>query len=455
MNMIINKNDDLKLKIENTDLNGNGIAKYNGIAVFVPFTAEGDEVDTHIIKVKKSYAVGKINSIITPSADRKDSECPVYLKCGGCAFDHLNYEKELEIKENHVKECFRRIAGIEPEFEKIHGSPEIYRYRNKAQYPVRNENGIIKTGFFARHSHRVIDCENCRLQPVEFSLIVNEVKKYIKDYNLTCYDETANTGLLRHIYLRKGIFSGEIMICLVINGDNIPFENELIKRLLKLDLSIKSVLLNVNKEKTNVISGKEFKTLYGKDYITDSLCGLDFRISPLSFYQVNPLQAEKLYKKAAEYANLSGTETVIDLYCGTGTIGLTMAAKAKEIIGIEIVPQAVEDAKINAEINSITNARFICSDASRGALKLKEENIRSDVVILDPPRKGCESSLIETVNQMSPEKIVYISCDPATLARDCKLFSDYGYKVLKAAPFDMFARAGHVETVVLMSRVEK
>ncbi len=449
---MLKKNDRIKLNIESCSSNGSGVGHHEGMAVFVPATAAGDEITAHILKVKKSYAYAKVESIIKPSPERIEAECPVYLKCGGCVFSHMKYSAEAELKAAHVAECFKRIGGVEPEFEPVIAAEADKRYRNKAQFPVACDNGEIKTGFYSSHSHRVIHCPDCLLQPAEFEKILDVFTSYIKENIVTVYDETAHKGLLRHIYLRKGTKSGEIMVCAVINGNRLPDESGLVSALTQAEPAIKSIIVNINKEKTNVILGKQCRTLWGEDYITDILCGLTFRISPLSFYQVNRNQAEKLYNKAAEYASLSGTESVLDLYCGAGTIGLSMADKAREIIGVEIVPEAVEDAKLNAQINGITNARFICGDAAKAAEILKNEGIRPDVIILDPPRKGCSPDMISTAAQMQPERIVYVSCDPATLARDCGIFASLGYTAVKATPVDMFPRTGHIECVCLLKK---
>ena len=450
--MQIKKNNIVNLEIDNCGLDGSGIGRLDGLAVFVPSTATGDIIKAHILKVKTNCAFAKIEEIITPSPDRVECPCPVYLKCGGCSFGHINYDAEATIKESHVRECFKRIGNVEPEFEPIIKAENIYRYRNKAQFPVRIDGDEISIGFYAIHSHRVVNCPDCMLQPEEFETILGVFKKHIKRFRISSYDEKEHYGLLRHIYIRKGTKSGEIMVCPVINGDSLPGESELIKALTDACPGIKSIIINTNIDKTNVILGKKCRTIYGKDYITDTLCGMNFRLSPLSFYQVNRDQAEKLYEKAAEYAGLTGKETLLDLYCGTGTIGLTMADKAKSLIGVEIVEQAIEDAKINAQENGIENARFICSDAAQAAIMLAKEGIRPDVIILDPPRKGCTPELINTVAKMEPKRIVYVSCDPATLARDCKLFDELNYKTVKATPADLFPRAGHCETVALITR---
>ena len=450
--MEIRKNDRINLTIESCSANGSGVGRHNGMAIFVPATAVGDEITAHILKVKKSYAFAKVEAVISPSADRIAPECPVYLKCGGCVFSHMTYEAEKKIKADHVAECFKRIGGVSPEFEPIIGGETDSRYRNKAQYPVAIENGEIKTGFYSPHSHRVIHCPDCRLQPAEFEGILGVFADYIKENGVSVYDETRHSGLLRHIYIRKGSASGEIMVCAVINGKKLPASEKLISALLEKEPSIKSIIININTKDTNVILGDKCVTLWGDDCITDILCGLRFRISPLSFYQVNRNQAERLYNKAAEYASLTGGETVMDLYCGAGTIGLSMASEAKEIIGVEIVPEAVEDAKVNAQMNGVENVRFICGDAAQAAEILKNEGVKPDVIILDPPRKGCSPDMLKTAAQMSPDRIVYVSCDPATLARDCGIFADLGYTAVKATPVDMFPRTGHVETVCLLSK---
>ena len=449
---MLKKNDRIKLKIEGCSSNGSGIGRHEGMAVFVPATAIGDEITAHVLKVKKTHAFAKVESVDNPSPDRIEAQCPVYLKCGGCVFSHMKYEAEARIKAEHVAECFRRIGGIDPEFEDIISAQAIHRYRNKAQFPVAEENGELKTGFYSPHSHRVIHCPDCLLQPAEFSAILEVFAQYIKDYGVSVYDETQHKGLLRHIYLRKGTASGEIMVCAVINGKKLPQEQALVASLTENFPGIKSIIVNSNTKDTNVILGSECRTLWGDDCITDILCGLKFRISPLSFYQVNRNQAERLYAKAAEYAALTGSETVLDLYCGAGTIGLSMASKAKKIIGVEIVPEAIEDAKINMELNGIKNAEFICGDAAQAAEILKNQGIRPDVIILDPPRKGCSPEMLATAAEMAPERIVYVSCDPATLARDCGIFKTLGYAATTVTPVDMFPNTGHVETVVQLSQ---
>lgn len=450
--MSIAKNDSIPLTVTATTIDGSGLGHHEGLAVFVPGAAAGDTITAHIVKVKKNYAFARVEEILVPSPDRADPDCPAFPRCGGCVFRHIHYEAELEVKHRHAADTLKRIGHIAVEPEPIIASPRTAHYRNKAQYPVEYKDGRLNIGFYAARSHRVIDCCDCRLQPPEFEGILGVFDRWIQKYNISIYDESTHSGLLRHIYIRTAQATGEMMVCAVVNGRELPHTPELVNALLEKEPHIKSIVLNKNKADTNVILGEQCKTLWGQDTITDELCGLTFQISPLSFYQVNPMGAEILYQKAAEYARLTGKETVLDLYCGAGSIGLTMAATAKEIIGVEVVPRAVADAKINAQINGIENARFICGDAAEAAEILAREGTGPDVVIFDPPRKGCSPALIESVVNMAPARVVYVSCDPATLARDCALFEQRGYTVTNAAPVDMFPRTGHVETVVLMSR---
>lgn len=452
--MALKKNDEIELYIESFASEGSGIGHFDGMAVFVGGAAAGDTVIAHIIKVKKTYAVGKTVKIIRRSDDRIAPDCEAFPSCGGCAFRHISYDAELKMKRQRVEDAFSRLAKIDIKAEEIIGADSIDGYRNKAEYPVSFDGERLKIGFYAARSHRIIDCGNCRLQPPVFAKIVKIIRIWIAENGISVYDAEKHKGLIRHIYLRQGAVTKEIMVCLVINGDTLPKADRLLENLLIIP-EIKSVVININKDKTNVILGDTSKTVWGEDYIYDILCGVKIRLSPLSFYQVNHAQAEKLYSKAAEFAGLQNTETVLDMYCGAGTIGLSMAERAKKIIGAEIIPEAVEDAKFNAELNGINNAEYYCADAAKASLMLKEKGVLAQVVILDPPRKGCDAELIKTVSGMSPERIVYVSCDPSTLARDCAVFKEFGYEVKRLAAVDMFPRTTHVETVVLMSRVEK
>ena len=444
------KNQTVKLEITDITAEGAGVGRYGGMAIFVPDTAPGDIITAKIVKVKSHYAYGIIESIITPSTDRVNADCSHFKKCGGCVFRHINYEAEVKIKTNRVKETLKRIAGMEINCGGIVGSDNINCYRNKAQFPVCAEFG---TGFFAPRSHRVIPIDNCALLPDEFNRIAQCVSEFIKENNISIYDETKGTGLVRHLYIRKGAVTGEIMAVIVINGDSLPRYEVLTERLLSITgENLKSIQININKKHNNVILGDKNICLYGSDYITDILCGVKIRLSPFTFYQINHAMAEKLYKKVKEYAKPEG-KSVIDLYCGAGTIGLSLCDTAKRVTGVEIVPEAVSDAKENAKSNGIKNCEFLCGDAKDAALKLAKKNIKADIVIVDPPRKGCEGRLLDTIaNDFSPERIVYVSCDPGTLARDLKTLNELGYKPQEYAVFDMFPRTAHVETVVLLSR---
>ncbi len=451
--MILKKNDDIRLEITTLTNQGSGLGRYNDEVVFVDSAVPGDILDVHIIKVSKNYAIGKINKVIKPSAERIESDCEVSTRCGGCAYRHMTYEAELEEKKKAVGDILERIGKVSVKPEEILSIEKPECYRNKALIPVGlDEKGNVITGFYSRKTHRIIDCDNCRLQMPEFSPIIKAVKRYILENPVTVYDEKNHKGLVRHIYIRRGRKTGEIMVCLVINGESIPKKQKLIEILTKTDSNIKSIVLNFNCEKTNVVLGKKTVTLWGKDYIEDELLGLRFRISPLSFYQVNPEGTELLYGRAGEYAELKKGQTLLDMYCGAGTIGLSMWKSAGKIIGVEIIPEAIENAKENARLNGIENTRFICDDASGAAKTLFKEGIKPDVIVVDPPRKGCSADVIETVAGMNPERIVYVSCDVASLARDCNIFRENGYEVTKVTAVDMFPRTIHVETVAQFCR---
>ncbi len=453
--MELNKNDKIEITIDALTSEGSGVGRYNGLAVFVRGTVPQDRIIAHIIKRSKNYAIGIIDKIILPSPSRIESDCPYSERCGGCSFRHMTYEEELKYKISRVQNAIERIGRLDAKVNEIVKADDIRAYRNKAQYPVRICGGELYAGFYAYKSHRIIPCADCALEPAEFEQGLCAFGEWVKAANVSSYDEKSCKGLLRHIYFRKGSDTGEIMACAVINGKSIP-QGELLISLLKQKVNgLKSVVININTEKTNVILGSENITIWGNDYISDRLLGKTYIISPNSFYQVNHKQCEKLYKKVIETAALKGGETLIDLYCGVGTIGLSMADSVKKLYGIEIVPEAVKNAKVNARLNNIENAEFICADAPQGAQLLKERGIKPDVVILDPPRKGCGKGLINTVIGMAPEKIIYVSCDSATLARDMAIFSENGFAPGRIAAVDMFPRTPHVETVVLMSRVEK
>ncbi len=448
------KNDEFEIEITGMTVEGNGVGHKDSLAVFVAGTAVGDRVLAHAIKVKKNYAIAKVKEILSPSPDRIEVDCPVFSRCGGCVYRHISYAAELKIKQQRVEDAFRRIGGLPLTLQPIVGCETTDGYRNKAQLPLGEEKGKAKIGFYSFHSHNITDCSSCKLQPELFSKIAEEFRSWIEENRISIYDESTHKGLVRHLYLRCSESCKEVAVCIVINGSALPHADSLWEKLSALGVT--GLSLNINTEKTNVILGNKIKNLFGKSSITDSLLGTQFEISPLSFYQVNRLQTEKLYSIAAEYANLTPDTVLLDMYCGVGTIGLTMAKKVKSLIGVEIVAPAIENAKENAKRNSITNARFICADAAAAAEKLKDEGIKPNVIILDPPRKGCDEELIRTVVQMLPERIVYVSCDPATLARDCAIFDTLGYRVAEengtnlVTPVDMFPRTAHVETVALL-----
>ena len=444
------KNQDIKLHIDAVSSQGSGVGRFNGQTVFVPGAAVGDELTAHIIKVKKTYAIGKIKEIITPSKDRTEVDCKYFSQCGGCVYRHIDYESEKRIKMNRVKDAFLRIAHIDIPVRDIVTS-NAGRYRNKAEYPVGRTQNSVEIGFYANRSHRIIDAEDCLLQPAEFAEITKIIRKWIMENHVSVWNCETCEGFLRHIYIRKGFASGEIMVCLVAGGEDLPNKDLLISELSAVK-GVKSIALNINSRNTNVILGEKVKILWGSEKITDTLCGVKVELSPLSFYQVNHDGAELLYKKAAEYAALTGKETVIDLYCGAGVIGLSMANKAKKVIGVEIIPEAVKDAEKNAERNGIKNCEFYCADAFAAVKMLRDKNIKPDVVLLDPPRKGCGSDVLECVAQMRPERIVYISCDVSTQSRDCAALKTLGYEATEVTPVDMFPRTKHVETVACLKR---
>ena len=448
------KNDIIRLTITSATAEGSGVGKTeDNMAVFVPMSAVGDELSVRIVKVKKTYAFGKIEEIISPSDSRIPPDCPYFSKCGGCVWRHISYENELEVKAQKVRDAVERIGGIQTVFQPIMGSEKNNRYRNKAQLPLgRAKDGSLLMGFYAFHSHRIIDCDDCALQPEVFRTVMEVTRSFIQKTGADIYDEATGKGRLRHLYIRLGEVTDELMVCYVVNGNGLKQEDLLIKMLREALPNLKTVVFNSNREKTNVILGRKNRVAYGNGVISDMLCGLRFKISPFSFWQVNRSQAERLYEKAREYADLKGDEVLLDLYCGTGTIGLSMARDCGKLIGVEIIEDAVRDAEENAAINGVENARFICADASEAAEQLRNEGVRPDVVILDPPRKGCGEALVKTIRGMAPHRVVYVSCDPATLARDLKYFDENGYQTEEVTPCDMFPRTAHVETVVLLSR---
>ena len=451
---MIRKNDIFEADITAMTAEGSGICRIEGMAVFVPGTAVGDRCAVRIVKVLRKYAFGRLEKLLAPSPDRIAPDCPVAAQCGGCVYRHIRYEAELQIKTQRVRDALERIGGLQDfQMEPILAAPDRCRYRNKCQLPIGlSKDGALQLGFYAINSHRIVNTESCLLQPEAFDRAAAAFRRWYAVSGESVYDEASHSGVLRHLYMRRGEMSGEMMVCVVANGAALHEEALLVEMLREAVPEITGVLLNINREKTNVVLGKTCRTLWGKDTITDTLCGLAFEIAPHAFYQVNRTQAECLYGKAAEYAGLTGAETLLDLYCGTGTIGLSMAKNAKKLIGAEIVPAAVENARRNAERNAIQNAEFLCADAAEAARILFERGEKPDVIVIDPPRKGCDSALIATIAAMRPKRVVYVSCDPATLARDLKLFRESGYKTETVTPADMFPGTAHVETVVRLIR---
>ena len=452
----IRKNNLVELEITGMTAQGAGVGHWEGMAVFTPLTAPGDRARVRIVKVAKSYAFGKLEELLSPSPDRIEPDCPCFSQCGGCCYRHITYEAELRIKEARVRDALQRIGGFDKlPLRPILGGNSRDGYRNKALLPLgTKKDGSLAMGFYAVNSHRIVDCSCCRLQPEEFHRAMDAFREWAAAYGDPVYDEATHSGRMRRLYLRKGEETGQVLACVVVNGNGLHHEAELVEALNRAVPGLASVVVNSNRERTNVALGKRCRTIYGSDTIEDVLCGLTFQLSPLSFYQVNRTQAQLLYELAGRYAQLTGKELLLDLYCGAGTIGLSMARQARRLIGVEIVPEAVENARQNAAVNHIENGEFFCGDAAEAAQMLASRGERPDVIVLDPPRKGCSPDLVRTVAEFEPERIVYISCDPATLARDLKLFAQLGYPPVEAAPVDMFPGTAHVETVVLLSKGE-
>lgn len=449
------KNDQVCLKITDMGNDGEGIGRTkDGYTLFVKDTVIGDEIEAKVIKAKKNYGYGKLMKILQPSADRVEPLCPKAGPCGGCQLQALSYKKQLEYKQNRVRNHLERIGGFtEIPMEPIIGMEEPYHYRNKAQFPVgRNKEGRIITGFYAGRTHSIVENRKCYLGVTGNEEILNRVIHWMEEFHVEPYDEKTGSGLVRHILIRYGFASGEWMVCLVINGEKIPAKGQLIDALTDLP-GMTSITANVNTRRDNVILGERILPLWGQTYITDQIGDVSYEISPLSFYQVNPLQTRKLYEKALSYAQLQGNETVWDLYCGIGTISLFLAQKAKKVYGVEIVPAAIEDARRNARLNGFDNAEFFVGKAEEILpQKYEEEGIYADVIVVDPPRKGCDQALLDTILKMQPERVVYVSCDSATLARDLKYLCESAYRLEKVCPVDQFGMTVHVETVVLLSQ---
>ena len=457
--MPLQKNQILTLRIERLSSDGSGVAhSADGEAVFVPGTAPGDEARVRIVKDCGRYAFGILDELLTPSPDRIPVDCPVAGPCGGCSLRHLDYAAELRAKQESVLDAFRRIGGLEVPVLDILPSPDVDRYRNKVQFPVGiDKNGVPCIGFYAGRTHRIVPCPDCKLQPSVLNEIGNALCAFFAQQGIRPYDEQSGKGLVRHIFLRRGAHSGQIMVCLVCTRAKLPHAEQLCTALRGQFPAISTILLNVNAKNTNVILGSENHILYGPGYIEDTLCGVPVRLGPLSFYQVNTLAAERLYGVAAQYAQLTPDDTLLDLYCGMGTIGLSMAEQCRELIGVEIVPEAIESAKANAARMGeavAAKSRFFCADAGQAATQLAAEGLHPDIVMLDPPRKGCDEATLSAVVRMAPRRVVYVSCNPATAARDAAWLEQNGYHAEKVQPVDLFPRTKHCECVIALSKGE-
>ena len=439
-----------RLHIESYASDGAGVSRLDGAVVFVKGAVRGETCQVYLDKVGRSAIWGHVTAVEVASSSRVEPDCPYYERCGGCCYRHMTYAEELEAKRQRVEDAIQRIGGVDLTVPPVLGAAHPERYRNKAQFPVAPGPRI---GFYQKRTHAVTDVEDCLLQSEAAARLRATTRSWMKQFHIPAYQERSGKGLVRHVYVRTNR-KGQSLYCLLINGSTAPRLTELVGALRAAEPGLVGVVLGINEKRNNVILGDSYRTLWGQDYLDDTLCGLTFRLSVPSFYQVNPEQTEVLYRQAAEYAGLTGGETVLDLYCGIGTIGLTMAGQAGTVIGAEVVPEAVEDAKQNAQRNGVTNARFLCGDAGEAARQLAAEGVRPDVVCVDPPRKGLSEDVVETVAEMAPERIVYVSCDPATLGRDLERFARRGYAARQVTAVDLFPRTAHVETVVLLSKGE-
>ena len=450
---MLEKNKTYEAVVTDYTAEGQGVARIEGCAVFLPNAIAGEKYIVRIEKVGKTWAAGKIVEILEKSPHRVQRECPISASCGGCDFWQMDYEEETRLKAERVRQCLNRIGGEALTEMPILAAPTVYGYRNKAQYPVASQKGRVYAGFFKAGTHQVVENDRCLILPDETEQVRRIVIDYVNHYRVSAYDETARKGLLRHIYVRRGVVSGQILVCLAINGRKIPHPEDLIARLQAVE-GFTTLVLSVNTKDTNTVLGDEEIVLYGQGFIEDTLCGLSFRLSARSFYQINHHQAQRLYDAAIRQAQITKNDTVLDLYCGVGTITLCMAGAAGKVIGVEVVPQAVEDARENAKRNGIENAEFFCGDAGAAALELEKQGVKADVVVVDPPRKGLNADTIEALHRFAPRRIVYVSCDPATLARDVALLKERGYQVANATAADLFPRCAHVESVVCLTRKE-
>ncbi len=445
--MELAKNQEHTVTIEGYGEGGMGVARIDGRVVFVHGALRGEKCRVLILKTLKSVAFAKVLEVIEPSSERITPDCPYFPRCGGCTYRHIRYEEELRLKKQRVQDNLSRIGGSDVTVEEILGARDTLRYRNKAQYPVSKDGAV---GFYRARTHEVIECEHCLLVKPEADAAAEALREYMQSCRVAGYDEKTGRGLVRHLYIRSNA-AGESLVCVLVNGDKLPKEDRLVTLLRDACPKCTGIVLGTNTKKGNVILGDRYRTLWGSDRLEDTLCGKTFRLSVPSFYQVNRVQAERLYAKAIEFAGLTGQETVLDLYCGAGTITLALSDHAKKVLGAEIVPEAIDDARENAARNGVKNAEFFCGDASDVAKKLARENLRPDVITVDPPRKGLAADVVESIAEMQPGRVVYVSCDSATMARDVKRLADLGYTAHRACAVDMFPRADHVETVVLLS----
>lgn len=448
----VEKNEIYDIDITGMGSEGEGVGRIEGFTVFVPLAIEGESIRARIVKVNKNFAFGRLEEILKPSSERTEPECSIYKRCGGCQLQHMSYEGQLRFKRQKVEDSIKRIGGLKDihVFDVI-GMDSPYRYRNKVQLPIGLREGKAVIGFYAQRTHEIINVDACLIQNEEADAAAEIVRNFIDEHHIEVYSETEDKGSLRHLMIRKSFRTGDVMAVIVSNTDSFPFMDELTEKLRSGIKGVKSIILNVNKGRTNAVLGKKCITLWGDDHLTDYIGDFRFSISPLAFFQVNPVQTEILYKKALEYANLTGEETVFDAYCGTGTISLFLAQKAKKVYGVEIIPEAIDNAKKNAEHNSITNAEFITGESEKVIPELIKKGIHAEVVVVDPPRKGCDRTLLEAIAQMQPSRIVYVSCDPATLARDLGILDTLGYKTQQVQPVDMFPETGHVECVTMLT----
>ena len=445
--MELAKNQEHIVAIEGYGEDGMGVARIDGRVVFVHGALRGETCRVLILKTLKSVAFAKVLEVIEPSGARVESDCPYFPRCGGCTYRHMSYEEELRLKKQRVQDNLARIGGSAVVVEEILGAADTLRYRNKAQYPVSKDGRV---GFYRARTHEVIECEQCLLVKSEADAAAEALREYMRRCRVAGYDEKTGRGLVRHLYVRSNA-TGESLICVLVNGDRLPKEDRLVTLLRDACPECAGIVLGTNTKKGNVILGDRYRTLWGSDRLEDTLCGKTFRLSVPSFYQVNRVQAERLYAKTIEFADLTGQETVLDLYCGAGTITLALSDHAKKVLGAEIVPEAIDDARENAARNGVKNAEFFCGDASDVAKKLARENLRPNVITVDPPRKGLAADVVESITEMQPGRVVYVSCDSATMARDVKRLADLGYTARRACAVDMFPRVDHVETVVLLS----